>query len=318
MPVKLYLAPLRGFTDAIYRSTFARYFTGIDLAVAPFIPTHNVDRIKPSLLRDILPQHNLAMPVIPQILSKEADDFIFLARCLFDLGYETINWNLGCPYPMVAKKQRGSGLLPFPERIEQFLDKVLPAIPNRLSIKTRLGRHRSEEIFSLLPLFNRYPLTEIIIHPRIGVQMYDGRADLDMFAQCLALSEHVLVYNGDINDVATFQSFARRFAGVDRWMLGRGVLANPFLPWEIKAGGDIFETKVMVMKSFHDDLLEEYRRRFSGPAHVLDRMKGFWTYFSGSFHSGRVIMKKIHKTRRLDRYEAIVSRFFEAEAEWLS
>ena len=288
------------------------------MAVAPFISTHNVDRIKPSYLNGLLPQNNPAMPVIPQILSKEPDDFIFLARCLYDLGYETINWNLGCPYPMVAKKKRGSGLLPFPERIEQFLDKVLPAIPGRISIKTRLGRHRPEEIFRLLPLFNRYPLTEIIIHPRTGVQMYEGTADLLAFEQCLPLSEHIIVYNGDINDYETFRSFAKRFATVDRWMIGRGVLANPFLPQEIKTGGDISEKKVFVMKCFHDDLLEGYRRRFSGPAHVLDRMKGFWKYFSRSFHHGRIIMKKIHKTQKLDRYEEIVNRFFETEAEWIA
>jgi len=151
------MAPMRGFTDSIYRNTFNTFFGGFDVAVAPFISTLNTKKIKHSYLKDLLPENNSSIPVVPQLLSKSPDDFIVFANRLSDMGYATINWNLGCPFPMVAKKKRGSGLLPHPDRIDSFLEKTIPSIPNRLSIKARLGRESAEEIVRLMPVFNRYP-----------------------------------------------------------------------------------------------------------------------------------------------------------------
>jgi len=216
----------------------------------------------------------------------------------------------------VAKKQRGSGLLPYPQKIESFLDATIPAIPNRLSIKARLGRKKTDEILTLLEIFNQYPLDEVIIHPRTGEQMYNGQPDLDMFEKCLAVSAHTMVYNGDINDLDTFKLFSERFKTVDRWMIGRGALVNPFLPAIIKAGNDGCANKVEIFRVFYDDLFEQYRQVFHGPGHLLDRMKGFWTYFCRSFKDSRKIKKKIHRTQTLDRYLKIVDQFFEAEAQW--
>jgi tRNA-dihydrouridine synthase len=136
----LILAPLRGFTDAVFRNAFQRHFQGVEMAVAPFVTTVNGTRIKSSHLRDLAPAKNRALPVVPQILGNDADTFICLARTLLDLGYTEINWNLGCPYPMVAKKMRGSGLLPHPDTIERILEKALNGFTGKLSIKTRLGR----------------------------------------------------------------------------------------------------------------------------------------------------------------------------------
>lgn len=312
----LYLAPLRGFTGHIFRNTFTRHFGGFDVAVSPFIPTVPATRIKNNHLKDVLPASNQDIPVIPQIIGNDSEDFIPLARRLFDLGYETVNWNLGCPFPMVAKKQRGSGLLPHPQKIEAFLEATLPAIPGRLSIKARLGRKKTDDILTLLTIFNRYPLDEVIIHPRTGQQMYAGEPNLDMFEKCLELSDHTLVYNGDINDLATFKLFSQRFKTLDRWMIGRGALINPFLPAAIQNGRNSAVDKVKAFKAFYDDLFEQYRQEFSGPGHLLDRMKGYWTYFSQAFKDGYKIKKKIHRTRKLDRYVDIVERFFEEEAEW--
>lgn len=312
----LYLAPLRGFTGYIFRNAFMRHFGGFDVAVSPFIPTVPAARVKKTHLNDVLPANNRSVPVIPQIIGNNPGDFIPLAQRLFDLGYETVNWNLGCPFPMVAKKQRGSGLLPHPQKIEAFLEATLPAIPNRLSIKARLGRKKTDDILPLLGIFNRYPLDEVIIHPRTGQQMYDGEPNLDMFEKCLDVSAHSLVYNGDINDLATFKLYSQRFKTVDRWMIGRGALINPFLPAAIRNGRDNVTDKVKAFKAFYDELFAQYRREFSGPGHLLDRMKGYWTYFSQAFKDGRKIKKKIHRTRKLDRYVDIVERFFEEEAFW--
>ncbi len=313
---QLYLAPLRGFTDYIYRNTFTGHFDGFDGALAPFIPTVTADRFKPSHFKDILPENNPTIPIVPQIIGNQSADFINLAVRLFDLGYTSVNWNLGCPFPMVAKKHRGSGLLPYPERIDAFLEKTVSSIPNRLSIKTRLGRKTINDIFKLMPIFNRYPLEEIIIHPRTGIQMYDGKTDLDTFERCLAQSVHRVIYNGDITDLKTFQDVFLRFEDIDGWMIGRGAVTNPFLPAIIKAGRDDISHKVEKFKQFYDELFEQYRQVFSGPGHLLNRMKGFWTYFSKSFQNSRKIAKKVHRTQKMHRYMKIVDRFFAEEAQW--
>ena len=316
MAFKLYLAPLRGFTDYIYRNTFSQHFDGFDAAVSPFIPTLKTIPAKPSHLKDVLPENNAAMPVVPQIIGNNHENFIPLAVQLSDLGYSTVNWNLGCPFPMVAKKQRGSGLLPHPDRIDHFLEKTVPAIPNRLSVKIRLGRKTPEEVFKLLPVFNCYPLKEIIIHPRTGEQMYSGEPDLETFQQCLEATEHRIVYNGDINDLSTFKRLAERFRGIDHWMIGRGAIINPFLPAIIKAGKDDVTNRVEAFRRFYEDLFGEYQKVFSGPGHLLERMKGFWFYFSQAFEDGHKIRKKVHRSLKLDRYLEIVDRFFEEDAEW--
>jgi len=316
MTLKLYLAPLRGLTDYIYRNTFNRHFNGFDAAVTPFIPTSRTTRATPLHLKDVLPENNASMPIEPQILCNNPADFIPLAKQLYDLGYPTVNWNLGCPFPMVAKKQRGSGLLPHPDRIENFLAKTVPAIPNRLSIKTRLGRRNSEEIIQLMPIFNRYPLQEIIIHPRTGKQMYDGEPDLDAFEKCIEMTHHRIVYNGDITDLKSFQNLSARFNTIKTWMIGRGAIINPFLPAILKSGKDDFTDRVETFRSFYQELFDEYQRVFSGPGHLLERMKGFWTYFSQAFKDSRKIRKKVHRTLKLQRYLEIVERFFEEDAEW--
>lgn len=313
---KLYLAPLRGFTDYIYRNAFSRHFDGFDGAVTPFIPTLKAIRAKPSHLKDVLPENNAAMPVVPQIIGNNHENFIPLAGQLSDLGYDTVNWNLGCPFPMVAKKKRGSGLLAHPDRIDHFLEKTVSAIPNRLSIKIRLGRKSAEEVFKLLPIFNRYPLKEIIIHPRTGVQMYRGDPDLDTFQQCLGKTNHRIIYNGDINDLGSFKRLAERFQAIEHWMIGRGAIINPFLPAIIKADKDDFTNRVERFICFYEDLFDEYQKVFSGPGHLLERMKGFWFYFSQAFEDGREIRKKVHRTPKLDRYVKIVERFFEEDARW--
>ena len=315
-PFQLYLAPLRGFTDYIYRNTFTGHFDGFDGALAPFIQTVTADRFKPSHFKDILPENNPTIPIVPQIIGNQSADFINLAVRLFDLGYTSVNWNLGCPFPMVAKKNRGSGLLPYPERIDAFLEKTVSSIPNRLSIKTRLGRKTINDIFKLMPIFNRYPLEEIIIHPRTGIQMYDGKTDLDTFERCLAQSVHRVIYNGDITNLKTFQDVFVRFEDIDGWMIGRGAVTNPFLPAIIKAGRDDISHKVEKFKQFYDELFEQYRQVFSGPGHLLNRMKGFWTYFSKSFQNSRKIAKKVHRTQKMHHYMKIVDRFFAEEAQW--
>ncbi|BBO80025.1 tRNA-dihydrouridine synthase [Desulfosarcina ovata subsp. sediminis] len=302
----LILAPLRGFTDVVFRNAFARHFNGIDEAVAPFVTSTKGRRIKPSHLADLVPAENSHLPVVPQILSNNSAEFLCLANTLVDLGYGEINWNIGCPYPMVAKKKRGSGLLPFPDEIDRLLERVLRDFAGQLSIKTRLGRYSADEINALVPVFNRYPVKRIIIHPRTGVQMYTGSVDLSAFERCLPKLVHPVVYNGDINRLETLRSLSDRFPSVSTWMLGRGLVANPFLAETIRIGSPQIENRWQRFADFHDALIDGYTRRFSGPGHVLARMKGFWGYFADEFVDGRRILKKIRKTTRLENYRVFV------------
>lgn len=316
MTPTLYLAPLRGFTNAVYRDTFSRFFDGFDLAVSPFIPATEARRLRDCHVRDLLPERNRRMPVIPQMIGNSPEDFIRMALRLSDLGYDAFNWNLGCPFPMVAKKQRGSGLLPHPERIDAFLEAVVPRIPGTLSIKARLGRYAEDEIFRLIPVFNRYPLSEVILHPRTGVQMYEGVPHLDVFESCLETIDHPVAYNGDITRRSDFTRLAERFPTVNRWMIGRGALINPFLAASIKSEQDEFPDPIGTFHRFHDALFTAHREVFSGPAHLLDRMKGFWCYFSRAFEETRKLLKEIRAIRCPERYMARVARFFDTEAVW--
>ncbi|MBR9987580.1 MAG: tRNA-dihydrouridine synthase family protein [Desulfosarcina sp.] len=312
----LILAPLRGFTDVVFRSAFKRHFEGVDEAVAPFVTSIKGRSIKPSHLRDLAPADNRVLPVVPQILSNNPDEFICLANALFDLGYREINWNLGCPFPMVAKKMRGSGLLPHPDVIDRMLDKTLRGFSGNLSIKTRLGRFSGDEMDHLIPVFNRYPLSRVIVHPRTGVQMYAGKVDLKAFDVCLTRISHPVVYNGDINDLDMFHVLESRFPSSSGWMLGRGLIANPFLPEMIQSGTRLIGHGNARFAKFHDDLVVGYCRRFSGPGHVLDRMKGFWRYFAADFPDGRRIVKRIRKADSLDRYRQAVTAVFNGKDRW--
>ncbi|MGD8844489.1 MAG: tRNA-dihydrouridine synthase family protein [Desulfobacteraceae bacterium] len=316
MTFQICLAPLKGITDALFRTTFAEFFNGVDRAVAPFLSTTSGPRIKPSLLKELLPENNRTVPVVPQVMSKRAENFLPLAMALRDLGYDTINWNLGCPAPMVAKKGRGSGLLSNPEAIERFLDKVLAVMPHRLSIKMRLGRHRVDEIFELLPILDRYPLKEVIIHPRTGVQMYKGVPQLDIFEQCLARCRHPVVYNGDIVAPESFNRLRHRFPGIHGWMIGRGAVSDPFLCSALKGqvvdGGE----KRLLFRQFHDALYSRYACKLYGPSHLLNRMKGLWSYFVKSIEEGRALQKKINKARNVRHYEDVVDAFFDNDPKW--
>ncbi len=307
------LAPLQGFTDVVFRQVFARHFTGIDQAMAPFISTMGGRRLKPSRIRDVDPQLNKTLSVIPQILGNNPEDFIYLADYLFDMGYRQVNWNLGCPHSKIAKKQRGSGLLAHPDRIDEFLSRVIPAMKASLSVKIRLGRKTAEEINDLMPVFNNHTLDEIILHPRTGDQMYTGNADLDAFEKAMTDCTHPMVYNGDIVDLLSWERVKNRLPGIHRFMIGRGILSNPFLAEQIKESGldsPAPEKDHARLKAFYQDLFETYKEVFSGPGHLIGRMKGFWTYMGPCFADYKKPLKKILKSHSLPEYCDRVEEFW--------
>ena len=314
-PPFLILAPLQGVTDVVFRQTYARHFNGIDQAMAPFISTMSSRRLKPSRLKDVDPALNTALPVIPQILGNNPDDFIYLGDYLFDMGYTQVNWNLGCPHSKIAKKLRGSGLLSHPDKIDDFLSRVIPAMKPTLSVKIRLGRKKKEEIRDLIAMFNTHKLDEIILHPRTGEQMYTGTADIDAFERAMNACIHPMVYNGDIVDKASWKKIRQRFPEISRFMIGRGILSNPFLPEQIKGVNTDSQNNESQqrerLKTFHADLFNSYKQVFSGPGHLIGRMKGFWNYLGPSFENSKKPLKKLLKSNSEQDYSERVNEFWE-------
>jgi tRNA-dihydrouridine synthase len=282
------------------------------MAIAPFISSSKKMKPVNNLLREFYPDRNTGIPTIPQIMSSNPDDFTLLANALYDIGCGTVNWNLGCPFPMVVKKGRGAGMLCYPDKVESFLEKTMPAIKPNLSIKLRIGLKYPDEVLQLIPIFNQYPLYELIIHPRTAVQMYEGEVDLDIFEQCLNLSKHRVVYNGDIDSLEKLEMLSKRFGSIKRWMIGRGLLANPFLAEKIKFDTEKpYHEKIKIMKAFHDNLFNEYSKILSGSSHITNKMKEIWTYMGNFFENGEKIRKKINKTHHRDNYVDVVNKVFD-------
>ena len=306
-----YLAPIRGVTDYLFRNTFERYFGTFDYMLAPFITTVKGISVCNSHVRDIAPEHNDCLRLIPQMIGNNPQEMLTLAKKMIELGYKEINWNLGCPYVMVTRKKRGSGLLPYPDLIASVLDSVVPEMPCPFSVKIRLGLDQEQEIEKVIPVLNDYPLSEIIIHPRTAKQMYSGTANLDWFEKALNISKHRVVYNGDIFSLQDFLNVAKRFPEVWRWMLGRGVISNPFLLQCSRMGATVFDIKKL--RSFHDDIFIQSRELLSGPSHLLGKMKGIWLYMAGSFPHDKRILKKIQKTGSISNYTDLVNRFFDEQ-----
>ncbi|MCF8057405.1 MAG: tRNA-dihydrouridine synthase family protein [Desulfocapsa sp.] len=305
---ELVLAPIRGITDCHFRTIFHRHFPGFDSALAPFINPQRHSSFHPKQIKDVLPERNQSLAVVPQLLHTDPEDFLFLACRLQELGYKEVNWNLGCPAPMVTRKNRGSGLLPFPEQIYSFLDHVIPRLPMQLSIKTRLGYEKKDELLSILPRLDAYPLSEIIIHGRLGSQLYRGDVDRESVRRCLENSKHSIVYNGDITAKDIFFNLQHQFPGINKWMIGRGALANPFLAGEIK-GMKVMEQGER-LKPFHDELYLCYHEILDGPAHLLGRMKQLWVYLSEFFPPQQKSWKKIKKCKTEEKYQQVVEEIF--------
>ncbi len=310
--VHLTLAPIRGITDAVYRQAFARVFGGFERAVAPFVQLRQGQSLRAADLRQLAPENNRELPTIPQVLTNHADTFKDALRELCDQGHAEVNWNLGCPYPMVTKRGRGAGLLPTPERIAAILDSVLNECPVRLSAKLRLGLRDPDESLAVLEVLSRYPLSEVILHPRTAEQMYEGPVDVERAGCALALWRHPFVYNGDITTPQGFCELRNRLPAASGWMIGRGALTHQFFPALIQ-GTRLPDPAARRerLREFHDQLLAGYRSWLSGPAHLLAKMNEQWQYLASSFASPRPVLREIRHCRDLAAYAAAVAWVFD-------
>ncbi len=307
-------SPLQGFTDFRFRNAFHKNFGGIDTFYSPYIRLDGKLDIKNSYKKDILPENNNTLEVIPQIITNDADEFLFVAQHVLDLGYKELNWNLGCPYPMVTKRCMGSGLISDSERIHAILEKVHTKSNIIVSMKMRMGYETSDEILDVLPILDQYPIKNIAIHARIGKQLYKGGVDLEAFERCVINSKHKIYYNGDITSVARFNEMAKRFPMIDHWMIGRGLIADPFLPSMIKNNTTEYpENRFKIFSQFHDEIFEAYDQALSGPTPIRMKMLGFWEYFSTSFSNPHKVYKAIKKAQNPKVYHQAVKSILEGE-----
>ncbi len=311
MSSTLLSSPLQGFTDFRFRNAFHRYFGGIDTFYSPYIKLNGKLVIKGSYERDILPENNTTLEVIPQIITNDAEEFLFVTKYVQQLGYKELNWNLGCPYPMVAKCGMGSGLISNTSQIEHILKRVHNETDIIVSMKMRMGYENPTEILDVFPILEQYPIKNIAIHARIGKQLYKGGVDLDSFQKCLDTSKQKIYYNGDITSVEKFRLMQERFPSIDHWMIGRGLIGDPFLPSMIKNNTTEYpKNKLEIFEAFHDTIYQEYDAYLSGPTPIRMKMLGFWEYFSESFSNPQKTFKKIKKAGNSKNYEIAVKEIF--------
>jgi tRNA-dihydrouridine synthase B len=305
----IYLAPLQGFTDFVYRKAYSEIFQGIDAFFIPYISVKNNQVLK-KYEKEILPENNPRNRVIPQVLVNTADEILFLSKILHDKGYNEINLNLGCPYPMVTNREKGAGLLPHPDKLKELLSTFFEKTNLKLSVKLRAGLHSENEIEQVIPVLNQFPLTEVILHPRIAKQLYEGEILNPSFEFALQNLKHRLVYNGDIFSVDNYRKCRQRFPETNHWMLGRGVLLNPFLPAEIKNIEISTKEKLEKLKEFHHLVFKYYTEAMDNEGNVINKMKQFWTYFSYNFPEQRKSFKLINKANGLIKYQIAVKTIF--------
>jgi len=298
-----YFAPLEGLTDSIYRRVHCAYFGGVDRYYTPFFSPTVHRKLTPKEVRELPPADTLPIPVIPQLLTKVSEDFLWMAQTAKDLGYTEVNLNLGCPSGTVFAKGKGSGMLQNTDILDAFLDDIFSNAPVEISIKTRLGVSNPDEFPKLLEIFNRYPIKELILHPRVRKVFYSGDVDMEMFSYCLENSASPVCFNGNLNSVEDISAVSSRFPKLQRVMLGRGLIADPGM---LCPGG----TTIDKLEAFHDALLEEYTREFGGSRNAMFRMKENWRYILCKFEASEKLGKRLRKTTDLAEYKAITREIF--------
>ena len=302
-----YFAPMEGVTTYIFRNLHAEMFPGFDKYFAPFIGATQEVKLKPKELKDIIPENNKDLYLVPQLLSNDASSFIMAAKQIKDLGYKEINLNLGCPSGTVSSKYRGSGFLQIPDALDAFLDRIYSETDIFISIKTRIGMSDPSEFERLLSIYSKYPISELIIHPRLRDDLYKNAPNLEVFADTYNKYTAPLGYNGDINTPSDFNYIADRFPNIDSVMIGRGCIANPGLISHIQHGIPVPFEK---FREFHNRIYSQYKAIYYGDKVIMHRMKELWFYFAPMFPEGRKLIKKIMKAQTCADYDNAVSSLF--------
>lgn len=312
--MKYYLAPMEGITTYIYRNAYNHYFGGIDKYFTPFIASKKMNRRE---LNEILPEHNEGIDVVPQILTNRADEFLQITNKIAEYGYQTVNLNLGCPSGTVTARKRGAGFLSVPVELDNFLYEIFDKSPLKISIKTRIGIASIEEWDRILEIYKKYPIEELIIHPRLQKELYKFTPHKEAYLTAVnELGDTIpLCYNGDITSQESYDKLKNTVGKINCVMIGRGILRNPALISELKhsEAKESDSAKLFTkenLRAFHDEIFAGYAAGMAGETPTLFKMKDLWTYLSESFTESDKHLKKIRKAGGYSEYKIAVNNLF--------
>ena len=305
----IHFAPLQGYTDVIYRNAHAACFGGIDAYYTPFVRLEK-GTFRHRDVRGIEPGNNQVPHLIPQLIAPTAEKAEKILSLFIEKGYKEADINMGCPFPILAKRHNGSGILPYPEEVKALLSLITKYPQINFSIKMRLGWEDPEECLKLAPIINELPLRQVVMHPRLGKQQYKGEVDLKAFEAFQHVCKHPLIYNGDINHIEDIHRIQEQFPGLAGMMIGRGLLTNPALAWEYQQNRTLeFDEMKEKIQSMHTYVYEEYIEQLKGgDLQILNKMKAFWEYLLPN--ADRKLLKAIHKSTNLHKYTQAVHAFF--------
>lgn len=306
--LKDYMAPMEGITNHIYRRAYHRFYHPMDKYFTPFISAKPNKRLSFKEICEVSGETNEGLCVVPQILTNNSDDFIQTALLLKEeFGHREVNLNLGCPSGTVTAKGKGAGFLGEPEKLDAFLDEIYSRLDMKISIKTRIGTHYEEDWEYLLNIYEKYPVSELIIHPRIQKDMYKGRPRLKAFQKAAERLSIPVCYNGNIFCSQDYEKLVLQFPDMERFMYGRGLIANPCLVSTIR---NKKQPDKRTLRAFCDQIYGDYQELLSGERNVLFRMKELWNYMAPTFTNYEKYAKKIKKAQHLREYEAAVESLF--------
>lgn len=298
--MKIWLAPLHGITNYMFRNSLYRHFGGIDYCVTPFLPVQEMAKLNVKNWKDIWPKNNTAVPAIPQLMGNKPSHFVDTMRAVHDeYGYEAFNWNIGCPVAQVVRRRRGCGIMPDPDTVEEVVRTVTSQTPYRFSVKMRLGLKDPAEGLRILERLDDYPLDFIVIHPRLGEQMYDGVPDLEQMDIFYRHTRHRIIYSGDLFSAQDYERLQNRYPGIEDWMLGRGLLQNPFLAEQLK-GEDTGDRRQRFSKYYQkwtQEMLDAVKEKST-----LAKLKELWHYYACLFQLPSDALQQLLRINDFDAF----------------
>lgn len=309
----IHFAPLQGYTEAIYRNAHAACFGGVDTYYTPFIRLEK-GNFRHKDVRDLGLEKNRVPHLVPQLIASTKEKAETILALFIEKGYKEADINLGCPFPLLAKRHNGSGMLPYPEEVKSLLE-LVPQYPQiSFSVKMRLGWEDLQECGKVVDLLNDIPLRQVTMHPRLGKQQYKGEVDLEGFTAFFDACKHPVVYNGDMTSLEDIQRITERFPKLAGIMIGRGLLARPALALEYKENRMLSNEEYMSkLKTLHLTVMNEYAEQLQGgDMQLVTKMKDFWEYLMPE--ADRKFAKAIRKSTSLSKYQQAVSSFFNQSA----
>lgn len=302
----IHFAPLQGFTDAPYRNAHETVFGGVETYYTPFVRLEKGESFRNKELREIERENNTVHHLIPQLIAATPDEMRKIVTLFREKGHTEADINLGCPFPMLVRRHKGSGILPYPKEVEELLNTILEFPDMQFSVKMRLGLENPEECLALLPVLNNLPLRQIALHARVGKQQYKGDTNWNAFEAFYHNCKHPLLYNGDIATIEDIDRLMNRFPDLSGVMIGRGLLANPALASEYLKGEKLSREEMHEkVRTFHTLLLSYYEAHLQGNDQLVTKMKSIWEYLLPDMD--RKLKKKIHKSTKIEVYRSAVS-----------